>query len=90
MSRRSARSTDSISTEYVVGRSGRVRTTSRTVGPYAVMYGHAFDGIAAFEQLDLARAEQILPRGTAGGMQVGGGAFAGCSTCRRAAGGAAL
>lgn len=27
-------------------------------GPYAVMYGHAFDGIAAFEQLDLERAEQ--------------------------------
>jgi ATP/maltotriose-dependent transcriptional regulator MalT len=27
-------------------------------GPYAVMYGHAFDGMAAFEQLDLKRAEQ--------------------------------
>jgi ATP/maltotriose-dependent transcriptional regulator MalT len=27
-------------------------------GPYAVMWGHAFDGVAAFEQLDLAHAEQ--------------------------------
>ena len=27
-------------------------------GPYAVMYGSALDGIAAFEQLDLDRAEQ--------------------------------
>jgi len=26
-------------------------------GPYTVMYGYALDGIAAFEQLDLARAE---------------------------------
>jgi ATP/maltotriose-dependent transcriptional regulator MalT len=26
-------------------------------GPYTVMYGHAFEGIAAFEQLDLERAE---------------------------------
>ena len=25
-------------------------------GPYAVMYGHALDGIASFEQLDLERA----------------------------------
>jgi ATP/maltotriose-dependent transcriptional regulator MalT len=29
-------------------------------GPYTVMYGHAFDGIAAFEQLDLERAEQCF------------------------------
>jgi ATP/maltotriose-dependent transcriptional regulator MalT len=29
-------------------------------GPYTVMYGHALDGIAAFEQLDLARAEQCF------------------------------
>ena len=29
-------------------------------GPYAVMYGHALDGIASFEQLDLERAEQCV------------------------------
>jgi ATP/maltotriose-dependent transcriptional regulator MalT len=29
-------------------------------GPYTVMYGHALDGIAAFEQLDLVRAEQCF------------------------------
>ena len=30
----------------------------QNTGPYAVMYGSALDGIAAFEQLDLDRAEQ--------------------------------
>jgi ATP/maltotriose-dependent transcriptional regulator MalT len=29
-------------------------------GPYTVMYGHALDGIGAFEQLDLARAEECF------------------------------
>ena len=54
-----------------------------------VMCGHALDGIASFEQLDLERAEQC-PRGAAGGVQGGGGAFAGCPARRRAAGGTAV
>jgi ATP/maltotriose-dependent transcriptional regulator MalT len=32
----------------------------QNTGPYTTMYGHAMDGIAAFEQLDLERAEQCF------------------------------
>lgn len=34
----------------------------QNVGPYAVMYGHALDGIVWSEQLDLDRAEQCFRR----------------------------
>lgn len=34
-------------------------------GPFSAVYGHAFDGIAAFEQLDLDRAEHSFDRALA-------------------------
>ncbi|WP_330256075.1 protein kinase [Nocardia sp. NBC_00565] len=44
----------------------------QTTGPFSVMYGHCFDGIAANEELDIATAEASFRTALRVAMQTGG------------------